>query len=178
MQRRFKSELRFQATLLLLQERIPRSAPFYAHTADIVETYNKGTDTLVRSIPTPHTPIPEIQLLSNGRYQVMITNSGGGYSRWNDLAISRWREDTTKDNYGIFCYIKDTDSGNFWSNTHQPTLKQAAGYAAIFSQGHVEFERQDYGLTTKTEIVVSPEDDVEMRRIKLPTDPPLQGHWK
>ncbi len=167
MQRRFKSELRFQATLLLLQERIPRSVPFYAHTADIVENYHTGISALNRNIPTAQTTIPEIQLLSNGRYQVMITNSGGGYSRWNDLAISRWREDTTKDNYGIFCYIKDMDSGNFWSNTHQPTLKQAKGYSVIFSQGHVEFERQDDGLITKTEIVVSPEDDVEMRRVRI-----------
>lgn len=167
MQQRFKSELRFQATLLLLQEGIPRVVPFYAHTADAIEIYNTNTDALVRNISTPNTVIPEIQVLSNGRYQVMITNSGGGYSRWGETAINRWREDVTKDNYGIFCYIKDVESGQFWSNTHQPTLKIAKDYRAIFSQGHVEFHRQDYGITTKTEIVVSPEDDVEMRRVMI-----------
>lgn len=167
MQQRFNAELRFQATMLLLQERIPRAAPFYAHTAENVEMYNTDPDVQVRSIATPHTSIPEIQLLSNGRYQVMITNSGGGYSRWNDIALTRWREDTTRDNHGIFCYIKDVDSGHFWSNTHQPTLTQDQGYHAVFSQGHVEFERQDLGITTKTEIVVSPEDDVEMRRVRI-----------
>ncbi len=167
MQQRFVSELRFQATLLLLQERIPRATLFYANTADQIDTHIATTDIQLRRITTANTPIPEIQLLSNGRYQVMITNSGGGYSRWKDIAVSRWREDTTKDDRGIFCYIKDINSGAFWSNTYQPTLHPAKGYEVIFSQGHVEFFRQDYGIDTKTEIVISPEDDTEMRRIKI-----------
>jgi cyclic beta-1,2-glucan synthetase len=57
-----------------------------------------------------------VQLLSNGRYHVMLTNAGGGYSRWKDLAVTRWREDGTCDNWGTFCYIRDVASGNFWSN--------------------------------------------------------------
>lgn len=167
MQQRFMTELRFQATLLLLQERIPRATLFYSHTADIVETHTPAADVPVRSITTPNTIIPEIQLLSNGRYQVMITNSGGGYSRWKDFAVTRWREDATKDDRGAFCYIKDVQSGRFWSNTYQPTLHPPKGYEAVFSQGHVEFRRQDFGIDTRTEIVISPEDDAEMRRIRI-----------
>lgn len=167
MQQRFQSELRFNASLLLLQERIPRTTLFYAHTADIIETAKVESDVEVRSINTPNTRLPEIQLLSNGHYQVMITNSGGGYSRWKNLAVTRWREDSTKDDLGIFCYIKDVNSGKFWSNTHQPTLQSARNYEAIFSQGHVEFKRNDFGIDTKTEIVISPEDDTELRRIKI-----------
>ncbi len=167
MQKRFEAELRFNATLLLLQERIPRTTLFYAHTADIIETHTIATDIPQRNINTPNTRLPEIQLLSNGRYQVMITNSGGGYSRWKDIAVTRWREDATKDNHGIFCYIKDISSGKFWSNTYQPTLQPAKSYEAIFSQGHVEFRRLDYGIETKTEMVISPEDDTELRRIKI-----------
>jgi cyclic beta-1,2-glucan synthetase len=167
MQQRFSAELRFQATLLLLQERIPRATLFYSHTADIIETHLPTADIPVRSITTPNTPIPEIQLLSNGRYQVMITNSGAGYSRWKDIAVTRWREDSTKDDRGAFCYIKDVQSGRFWSNTYQPTLHPAKGYEAVFSQGHVEFRRQDFGISTRTEIVISPEDDAEMRRIRI-----------
>lgn len=167
MQQRFVAELRFQATLLLLQERIPRATVFYAHTADLIETYSETSDAQIRSINTPNTPVPEIQLLSNGRYQVMITNSGGGYSRWKDLAVTRWREDTTKDDRGIFCYIKDVNTGKFWSNTHQPTLQPTKNYEALFSLGHAEFSRQEYGIDTKTEIVISPEDDTEMRRVRI-----------
>jgi cyclic beta-1,2-glucan synthetase len=167
MQQRFMSELRFQATILLLQERIPRATLFYAHTTDIIETHSTAVDIEVRSITTANTRIPEIQLLSNGNYQVMITNSGGGYSRWKDIAITRWREDATLDDRGIFCYIKDTKSGNFWSNTYQPTLQPPKNYGVIFSQGHVEFRRNDFEIDTKTEIVISPEDDTEMRRIRI-----------
>ncbi|GAA3935890.1 cyclic beta 1-2 glucan synthetase [Chitinophaga oryziterrae] len=166
MQQRFAAELRFQATLLLLQERIPRATLFYSHTADIIETHTAILDIPVRK-STANTVLPEIQLLSNGRYQVMISNSGGGYSRWKDMAVTRWREDATKDDRGAFCYIKDVQSGRFWSNTYQPTLHPPKGYEAVFSQGHVEFRRQDFNIDTRTEIVISPEDDVEMRRIRI-----------
>ncbi len=167
MQRRFTAELRFQASLLLLQERIPRATLFYAHTSDIVEPHATETGAPMRVINTPNSRIPEIQLLSNGRYQVMVSNSGAGYSRWKDFAVTRWREDPTKDDRGTFCYIKDVGSGNFWSNTYQPTLKAARKYEVLFSSGHVEFRRRDYGINTSTEIVISPEDDTELRRIKI-----------
>ena len=167
MQQRFESELRFNATLLLLQERIPRATLFFAHTADIIETGAMAADVLVRSINTPNTRLPEIQLLSNGRYQVMVTNSGSGYSRWKNFAVTRWREDAAKDDVGIFCYIKDVNSGKFWSNTHQPTLQTTKDYEAIFSEAHVEFRRSDFGIDTKTEIVTSPEDDTELRRLRI-----------
>ena len=167
MQQRFISELRFQATLLLLQERVPRATVFYAHTADLAESHSSAPDTQIRIINTPLTRIPEIQLLGNGRYQVMIANSGAGYSRWKDLSVTRWREDPTKDDRGIFCYIKDVNSGNFWSNTYEPTLRAGKKYEVIFSQAHVEFRRHDHGIDTNTEIVISPEDDIEMRRVRI-----------
>ena len=97
----------------------------------------------------------------------MISNAGGGYSRWKNIAVNRWREDSTKDDRGNFCYIKDVNSGKFWSNTYQPTLQVPKNYEAVFSEGHVEFRRNDFGIDTKTEIVISPEDDVELRRIKI-----------
>jgi len=167
MQQRFAMEPRFQATLLLLQEKVPRATIFYAHTAEVIQK-NAGTQSVpVRRISTPNTPVPEIQLLSNGRYQVMISNAGGGYSRWKDLSLTRWREDGTVDGNGVFCYIKDVERDVFWSNTYQPTLSVPKNYEAVFSQGHVEFMRNDYGFITKTEIVISPEDDIEMRRVRI-----------
>ena len=77
----------------------------------------------------PETPVPEVQLLSNGRYHVMVTSAGGGYSRWKDLAVTRWREDATCDNWGAFCYIRDVANGDVWSTTYQPTLQRADTYA-------------------------------------------------
>ena len=122
----------------------------------------------VRVFNSPNTPIPEVQLLSNGRYHVMVTNAGGGYSRWKDIAVTRWREDTVCDNWGTFCYIRDVKNGEFWSTAHQPTLKRRKTYEAIFSEGacRVPLCRPcDYD--THTEIAVSPEDDIELRRVTI-----------
>ena len=167
MQKRFETEPQFQATLLLLQERIPKAVAFHSPAADIADTSVISTDTEMRIINTPNTTIPEVQLLSNGRYHVIVTNSGAGYSRWKDIAVTRWREDSTCDNWGIFCYIRDLENGNFWSTGYQPSLKQAKNYEVVFSQGRAEFRRRDNNMETYTEIVVSPEDDIEMRRIHL-----------
>ncbi len=174
MQQRFTAELRFQATLLLLQERIPRALIFYAHTADLAENRAVSIDAPVRVVHTPNTRIPEIQLLSNGRYQVMINNAGSGYSRWKDLAVTRWREDPTRDEKGIYCYIRDVNSGNFWSAGYEPTLRPAKNYAVTYSQGHVEFRRRDLEVDTTMEIVISPEDDMEMRRVRVTNRSPFQ----
>jgi cyclic beta-1,2-glucan synthetase len=169
MQKRFESDPRFQATTLLLQERVPKTGGFQLHTAEFssIRATANDLEMPVRVLGSPDTPIPEVQLLSNGRYHVMVTNAGGGYSRWKDLAVTRWREDTTCDNWGTFCYIRDVTSGVFWSNTHQPTLKRAEAYEAIFSEGRAEFRRRDLDYDTHTEIVVSPEDDIELRRVHI-----------
>ena len=168
-QQRFASNPLFQATMLLLQERIPKAAPFFVHTAEISEVHatSSGPEMPVRVLTTPDTPIPQVQLLSNGRYHVMVTNAGGGSSRWKDLAVTRWREDTTCDNWGNFCYVRDVSSGLFWSTAHQPTLKRADVYEAIFSEARIEFRRRDHGYDMHTEIVVSPEDDIELRRVRI-----------
>jgi cellobiose phosphorylase len=169
MQRRFEADPIFQATTLLLQERVPRAGAFQQHAADFsaVRATANEPEMPVRVLTSADTPIPEVQLLSNGRYHVMVTNAGGGYSRWKELAVTRWREDTTCDNWGTFCYIRDLASGTFWSNTHQPTLKRAQTYEAIFSEGRAEFRRRDLDYDTHTEIVVSPEDDIELRRVRI-----------
>jgi cyclic beta-1,2-glucan synthetase len=170
MQRRFESDPSFQAIILLLQERVPKATAFYSHTTELVEahTSSQGAEEMpIRVYTNPDTPIPEVQLLSNGRYHVMITNAGGGYSRWKDLAVTRWREDSTCDNWGAFCYIRDTITGAFWSATYQPALKASKQYEAIFSEGRAEFRRRDQDLDTHTEIAVSPEDDIELRRITI-----------
>jgi cyclic beta-1,2-glucan synthetase len=87
LQRLFEAEPQFQAALLLLQERIPRATTFFTHTTEIADINYAAGGSETRVITTPNTAIPEVQLLSNGRYHVMVTNSGGGYSRWKDLAV-------------------------------------------------------------------------------------------
>ena len=170
MQKRFESDPLFRATLLLLQEKIPRATTILAHTSDVtnVRTSVSNLEMPLRVFKTPDTPFPEVKLLSNGgRYQVIITNAGGGYSQWKGIAVTRWREDSTCDNYGAFCYIRDAENGNFWSTTYQPTLKRPEKYEAVFSEGRAEFRRRDNDIDTYTEILVSPEDDIDLRRVRL-----------
>ncbi|WP_028571752.1 GH36-type glycosyl hydrolase domain-containing protein [Desulfonatronum lacustre] len=170
MQKRFKANPMFQATVLLLQERLPKATAYHSQISDLSESRKMSAflkEKPLRISMTPNTSIPEVQLLSNGTYHVMVTNAGGGYSRWKDLAVTRWREDGTCDNWGAFCYIRDLSSGVFWSAAHQPTLKPSDRYEAIFSEGQVEFRRRDEDIDTHTEISVSPEDDTELRRITI-----------
>ncbi len=169
MQKRFESDPIFKATLLLLQERIPKTAALYSQPTELsaIAGISGGPEAPVRVLASPDTPIPEVQLLSNGRYHVMVTNAGGGSSRWKDLAVTRWREDTTCDNWGTFCYIRDVATGDFWSTAHQPTRKRPAHYEAIFTEARAEFRRRDNDLESHTEIVVSPEDDIELRRLRI-----------
>ncbi len=169
MQKRFASDPAFQATALLLQERIPRASASYspASSASDARTAPTGAEIAVRSFSGPDTPTPEVQLLSNGRYHVVVTNAGGGYSRWKDLAVTRWREDATSDNWGTFCYIRDVANGAFWSSTHQPTAQPADRFEAVFSEARAEFRSRTHQIESYTEIAVSPEDDVELRRLRL-----------
>jgi cellobiose phosphorylase len=169
MQKRFESEPMFQSAALLLQERIPKAVSFYRQITEDVNIRKPAgpQKTPARIVDTPNTSVPEVQLLSNGRYHVMITNAGGGYSRWKDIAITRWREDATRDPWGMFCYIRDVSTGAFWSNAYQPTLKKPDRYEAIFSDAKVEFRRRDDNINTYTQIAVSPEDDIELRRIRI-----------
>src|SRR6202000_2281535 len=95
------------------------------------------------------------------------SSAGGGYSRCRDLAVTRWHEDITCDNWGMFCYLRDVASGEFWSSTHQPTLKRPESYEAIFSDARAEFRVRACDFDAHTEIVVSPEDDIELRRIRV-----------
>jgi cellobiose phosphorylase len=169
MQRRFEADPLFQATALLLQERVPRTTGTLVRAVEVSDMHatSYAVEMPVRVITSATTPTPQVQLLSNGRYHVMVTNAGGGYSRWKDLAVTRWHEDVTCDNWGMFCYIRDVTSGVFWSSSHQPTLKRAETYEAIFSEGRAEFRRRDSEYDTHTEIVVSPEDDIELRRVHI-----------
>ena len=173
MQQRFASDPAFQATTLLLQERIPKATAPYVHTSALSEAPTAATrpEIAVRVFNTPATPTPEVQLLSNGRYHVMVTNAGGGYSRWKDIAVTRWREDRTCDNWGTFVYLRDLMSGTFWSTAHQPALQgsthAADTYEVIFSESRAEFRCHQHDLDAHTEIAVSPEDDIELRRLTL-----------
>ena len=160
-----------RAAELLLQEKIPLSPPlFIVSSRDRASVLPRTVETAPTEgrFDTPHTPRPRTQLLGHEGYSVMVTNSGGGFSRWGRKDVTRWRSDRTQDSRGTFCYIHDTSTGRIWSNTFHPVGgKVADDYSVQFALDRAVFRRRDEGIDTGTEIFVSAEDDVEIRRITL-----------
>ena len=170
MQNRFHSDPAVQATELLLQERIPRGVPAAHPRAEEVLTgrvVRTLTGLVTRAYDTADLPTPRTQLLSNGNYSLMITTAGAGYSMCGPLAVTRWREDSTRDSWGSFVYIRDVRSGAVWSAGHQPVGSKAQSYEVAFSEDKADFWRQDFGITTHMEVIVSAEDNTEMRRLSI-----------
>jgi cyclic beta-1,2-glucan synthetase len=169
-QRRFLADPRVQSVESLLHERIPRVRPLHhistRERMPSVESVGEAQPS-VSKFDTPHTANPKTQLLSNGRYSLMLTNAGGGFSRWGDFEITRWRSDRTLDARGSYIYLRDEESGRVWSTTFHPVGGKVEGFAAHFALDRAVFQRTDNGIHAETEIVVSPEDDVEIRRVTL-----------
>lgn len=165
---RFHSEPMIKAVESLLQERLPRDASVAApHATDVqISPVEQSGATSMRRFATPANASQSAHLLSNGRYSVTLTPTGAGFSRWGDLAVTRWRADPTKAEYGSFLYLRDVKSGAIWSSAVQP-LCQSAGHSTVFCDYHAAFTQHATHLVTHTEVVVSGEDDAEARRITL-----------
>jgi cyclic beta-1,2-glucan synthetase len=170
MRARFHAEPIIQATELLLQERTPRDIAVTRPRAEEVKTEGNVREIAapsVRRFHSPHDLIPRTHLLSNGSYTVMITAAGSGFSRWRQMAVTRWREDVTCDSWGSYIFLRDVGSGKVWSAAYQPSGVEANGYEVEFSEDRVEIVRRDGTLTTTLEVAVSPEDDAEVRRVSI-----------
>jgi cyclic beta-1,2-glucan synthetase len=169
MRRRFHADRRIKAVEPLLFERVPPQASLLVH-----QKSDEGRTRPESEAPPPqlrvldeNTPVPRVHLLGNGRYSVMITSSGAGYSRWGRFDISRWRSDPTTDEWGMVIYMRDRDTGTIWSATHHPLGVKDTRFTAIFSADRAEFRRRRRGVESHLEVTVSPEDDVEVRRLTL-----------
>lgn len=169
MRNRFHHEPMIQACELLLQERMPRDVAIaYPRTEEVMLSADANSALpTVRRLPSPVTGAPVTHLLSNGRYTVMLTSAGAGYSRWLDVAVTRWREDATCDDYGSFIFLRDLRSGRSWSAGSQLAASENAHREVIFGEDHAEFICRDGTLTSTMNVVVSSEDDGEVRHISL-----------
>jgi len=170
MRNRFHAEPIVRATELLLQERTPRDVPVTRPRAEEVAAAAQVRDLIppvVRRFTSPHEATPRTHLLSNGQYAVMLTTAGSGYSRWRDIAVTRWREDATRDCWGSYIFLRDIQTGSVWSAGYQPIGIDADDYEVSFTEERVEIVRRDGDWNTTLEVVVSSEDDAEVRRISV-----------
>ena len=167
---RFHAEPIIKAVDLLLQERTPRDVLVTRPRAEEVQAAAHVRDFVppaVRKFSSAQELTPRTHLLSNGRYAVMLTSSGAGYSRWRELAVTRWREDVTRDCWGSHIYLRDLHSKEVWSAGYQPCGVAPDTYEACFYEDRAEIKRRDGSLHTTLEVIVSSDDDCEMRRVAI-----------
>jgi len=166
----FHAEPMIRAVELLLQERPPRGVGTFTPRAEevTVAAFDRPVEAgATRTYGMRTGTTPPVHLLSNGRYSVLLTSAGSGSSRWRGMAINRWREDPVVQGHGAWIYLKDRNTRLGWSATLAPMGGQPEHYAATFMEGRAEFHRRDGVLTTKTEVLISPEDDAEVRRVSV-----------
>jgi cyclic beta-1,2-glucan synthetase len=165
---RFHADPRVQATELLLQERVPREAIVSEpRPADGPRTTTSAPVLASRRFRSPHAASPHTQFLSNGRYTTAVTHAGGGFSTWRGLSVTRRRIDRTSDYGSQFIYLRDPWSGEVWSPTYLPAGREPDEYDVTFELDKVTFHRRDGDFETRLQIAVSPEDDVEVRRLSI-----------
>ncbi|MGI9076785.1 MAG: GH36-type glycosyl hydrolase domain-containing protein, partial [Gemmatimonadaceae bacterium] len=168
--RRFHADPLVRSVELLLHERIPRRLILQraqgAHPEEALPDPELERPA-VREFETPDTPEPRVALLGHLPYTLMASHCGGGYSRYEGLAVTRWRADGTRDNTGQFCYVRDVSRSRVWSAAHQPVCATADWYRAFLATDRVTFHRRDGDIETRTEIAIVPEDLAEVRRITL-----------
>lgn len=169
-QERFHADPMVRAASLLLDERVPRRLE-YQEPQRRYEDKAPDDATLsgpvVREYDSPDTQRPHVALLGHAPLTVMVTHAGGGYSRYEDMSVTRWRADGTRDNTGQFVYVRDLSSGRYWSAGHAPTSRAADAYRVWLATDRVTMLRTDGDLETRTEIVVVPEDSAEVRRVTI-----------
>ncbi|WP_426370311.1 GH36-type glycosyl hydrolase domain-containing protein [Pseudocolwellia sp. HL-MZ7] len=176
MRSRFHREPCIQACELLLQERMPRDVAIGHPRAEEVKesaSVNASEANTVRHIKVATNAEPITHLLSNGCYTVMLTATGSGYSRWGDFAVTRWQSDPTCDNSGSYILLRDVESGNHWSSTAQPFGYHGDFTPCIFAEDHARFMKTEGNLTTTMDVLVSGEDDGEVRKISISN----KGHF-
>jgi cyclic beta-1,2-glucan synthetase len=166
---RFHTDPRVKSVELLLQERVPQQAPAeFPHQNDVrPRRLTRAPMGLTPWKVSVDSPAPAAHILSHGDYGVLITAAGAGYSQWQEIALTRWRADTTLENDGMWIYVQDRENGALWSATYQPTAVKPDNQEVLFYPHKVEFRRVDHKIGLRMEVSVAPDEAVEIRRITL-----------
>src|SRR5690348_1226850 len=130
------------------------------------------------SRPMPDQDCPRTTLLANGECAAMLTDAGAGYSRWRNLAITRWREDSTCDSWGNWFYLRDVGSGEGrhpwpkapWSPTLQPLGPDGSEREVHLLEHAALYAHRAGDLTTTLEVALHASDALEVRGIGLRND--------
>ncbi|NME83091.1 glucoamylase family protein [Clostridium sp. SM-530-WT-3G] len=164
--KRFHSIPQVKATELLLKERIPEHVTYERHEDyTIKNNYIEGQPLLTRSIE--NTKNKSIVLLSNAEYSIMLNSLGSGYSSLKDMMLYRWKGDSTSDSSGMFFYIKNLNSNEYWSASFEPCKTYGDEYNVNLNIDKPQFNRKDGNIETTTQVSVSYDENFEVRKITL-----------
>ena len=117
-------------------------------------------------VATDH-PCTQVNVLSNGSLSVLITANGGGTAWRGQVALTRWSADPTVDGWGTWVYVRDERSGELWSIGREPMGAEPQQYEVSFGTDRAEFRCRERGVSLRMEVTVSPDDDVELRRLTI-----------
>ena len=168
LQRRFHTDPRIRAVETLLFEGIPiTQLQLDEVRINPVAVPALPSDGGADRVWTEETSVPRAHLFGNGRSSLMVTNSGGGYLRWNEFDVTRWRSDPTLDPWGTFIYIRDTGTGDLWATSHKPFTAEPGESLVHFAADRAEYRRRVAGIETVLEVTLAEEDDAALRRIRI-----------
>jgi cyclic beta-1,2-glucan synthetase len=169
MVQRFHADPRVQSVELLLQEQIPKQVELRNPTPNEgswIRPEQLHVNTSPWRVPAIAT-VPQVHYLSNGHFGSLITSTGGGYLQSGSTALTRWRADTSLENWGTWFYLRDQESGDLWSLAYQPASNTGSDHQVHFYPHKVEFQCRHQDIATQMEITVPPDDNIEIRRIRI-----------
>jgi cyclic beta-1,2-glucan synthetase len=166
-QDRFHAHPKVRASSLLLEEPSPTEVVVSEPRSERHVRISDPAPPVTKRFMSPRSAVPRTQLLSNGSYSVMMTAAGSGFSHYRNLAVTRWREDPTKDDWGSYIFVRDVTTNSVWSATYAPLLKEPDTYEVAFAEDRILINRSDDDIRTHLELIVSPEDNAELRRLTL-----------
>ncbi len=173
MRDRFHSDPVIEAAELLLQEKAPRDIPVSVAKPEATERLKAEVAEVspdTRVILNPLRSLRSTNLMSNGHYSLMLTATGSGYSRWNDLAVTRWQPDPTEDRLGTYIFISDAETGEWWSATAEPKQGPNETVQTLFCDDKATFIKSVGTLRSEVECIVVSEGNGEGRRIVIFND--------
>ena len=170
LQKRFMSDISMYTARILLQEKISTNFIFTKELKNKVEPFEGNAivdKNIVRKFNKIDKELPKVHILSNGFYSVLLTDRGTGYSKIKTAAITRWREDSSLNQFGTFFYYRNLTEGTTWSGAYAPYNEIPEEYEVTFTPDKATYYRKDGQIETKTEVIVASGDNVEIRRITL-----------
>ena len=162
------SDPHLRAVAPLLHERAPSEVARLAWAEPPPQPRTPRSTRLVLESTPLHERLPLTQLLTNGRYAVMLRSHGGGCSNWSDVGVTRWRDDLLRDAHGSFFYLQRSNLDKPWhSITAHPAPDPSAHYDCCVQADRVVHDAHWTDCHVRCSTWVSPEDDCEMRQIEL-----------